>query len=1157
MENRKTEVLIAGAGISGIRTALDLAETGHRVTMIDKAPHMGGVISRLDHQFPTDRCGMCKMLPLLDRDAASRECLRKGLFHKNLEILLHTEIISIEGEPGAFRVKLMEKDGWVDPGLCMGCGICEQVCPVSVPDAFNQGLSERRAIYLPSPHTAGNPYMVDTVHCTRCGECVSVCPANAIRIGDDQRKDFRILVVDDELIVRDSIREWLSGEAGYTTDMAESGHKALEMAEKDTYHLALIDIKMPGMDGVETLKGLKEIQPDMEVLMITAYATVETAVEAMKLGARDYLMKPFDPDDLISRAGEVYTESLTPVQTEIEAGAIVLSCGVDFYTPREGKNPFGYGVYPDVVTGLEFERMISGTGPANGRPMRLSDGKPVQRIAWIQCVGSRDLQNNADFCSNVCCMYAIKEASLAKNKLGHDVETVIFYMDMRTFGKSYERYLGNAEDLGVKMVRTRVHSLCPEKTGEGENRLKLASVRMSGEWVEDLFDLVVLPVGMRPAKDIGPVMELEGVETNSWGFPLSLEFKPSETGNPGVFLSGSVSGLKDIRDSVIHAGSAALSVSGFLRTSPMQTPEEEGPETGKTLPMRDVSMEMPKIQVFLCTCSNALAPYPEMIRSHPGIRFDPAVMDIRETDALCRDEGIRMAEKAILEKSPNRVIIAGCRPMICKQASVKLLARLQNATGLSSGLMEMVDIRTSALPEIGEEGKPKNPDTRAAGMEMIRILSTAIAGMKRVNPLPAESTPVFSGALVIGGGISGMTAALCLADHGHPVSLVEKTGFLGGNLNWIRNTLEGQDTRTFLEETRDAVQRHPNITIHMETRVSAAVGEAGRFFTSLQDTQGKVTSIQHGILILATGGKEARTTLYGHGKFPKVFTQKEFALGVEKGDIQPKHLVSVVMIQCVGQREEPRNFCSRICCMTTLKNALFLKENNPDINVFVLYKDMMAYGFAEAYYTKAREKGVIFIQYSSKNRPGVSRDGQTLHVDAFEPVLGKPVIIEADMVVLATGIQSRIPGFVTDSLGCGVDSFGFFLEADDKWRPLDSMKEGVFSCGLCLAPSSITEAVASAKGAAMRGLRILERKTLPGSRITASVHTSLCALCEKCIETCPCHARILDPEREMVVVNPALCQGCGACASVCPNFASFLEGFLPDQVMDMIDAALL
>ena len=377
MKQKIGKALVVGAGIAGIRSALDLAETGYQVTLIDRAQHIGGILSRLDYQFPTDRCGMCKMLPLVDRDASSQFCLRKGLFHENIELLLSTELSSIEGEAGSYRAVLRQEPNLVNTALCIGCGECAKVCPVEVPDDFNTGFTTRKAIYLPVPHNIPNTYTIDLNACTSCGECVNVCPTGAIDLLMEARKQFRILVVDDELIVRDSLKEWLVEEK-FSVDMAASGQEALDLLAENPYRLMLLDIKMPGMDGVEVLKRAKDAQPDLTVVMMTAYATVETAVEAMKIGALDYLIKPFDPEALIPKIVNIYNEIEVSEGKEIEVGAVVLSCGVDYFDPTKGTNTYNYKKLNNVVTSIEFERILSGTGPTGGLPMNPVTGKPLK-----------------------------------------------------------------------------------------------------------------------------------------------------------------------------------------------------------------------------------------------------------------------------------------------------------------------------------------------------------------------------------------------------------------------------------------------------------------------------------------------------------------------------------------------------------------------------------------------------------------------------------------------------------------------------------------------------------------------------------------------------------------------------------------------------------
>jgi len=408
-----------------------------------------------------------------------------------------------------------------------------------------------------------------------------------------------------------------------------------------------------------------------------------------------------------------------------------------------------------------------------------------------------------------------------------------------------------------------------------------------------------------------------------------------------------------------------------------------------------------------------------------------------------------------------------------------------------------------------------------------------------------------------------MTAALAVAEHGYEVDLVETGEELGGNLLWLGATIEGHDLRPLLDESRQKIERHPLIHVHRRTQMIGTFGQVGRYVTTVENSEGQAATLAHGVTILATGGREAATELYHHGDSPAVVTQKEFERQLSDQAIDARQLESVVMIQCVGSREEPRNYCSRVCCTAALKHALNLKKQHPGIAVYVLYRDMMTYGFSEAYYTRARAADVVFIQYEPAAKPEVVLEGQAdtggkpLAVKTFDPILNQEVQIDADLVVLATGIVPQLPADLVRGFGADLDRDGFFQEAESKWRPVDSITEGVFACGLSLAPHSVPEAVATAEAAAQRALRILNHEQLPSGKVVASVRHSLCSLCERCIDACPYGARSIDPELEQVTVNPVMCQGCGACAAVCPNSASILEGFTPQQMFDIIDAAMV
>jgi heterodisulfide reductase subunit A len=1135
MKKKIGKALVVGAGISGIRSALDLAETGYGVTLIDRSDHLGGVLSQLDYQFPSNACGMCKMLPMMERDASGQYCLRKGLFHENIEVMLSTELASIEGEPGKFQVTVRTGRSAIDPEKCMGCGECAKVCPVEVPDPFNKGLTRRKAVYLPTPHAIPNPFVIDRAACTLCRECENVCPTGAISLEDPDRKNFRVLVVDDELIVRDSIKEWLV-EAGFGPDMAESGPEALKKLETQEFDLMLLDIKMPEMDGVEVLRRAKEMRPDLTVVMMTAYATVDTAVEAMKIGALDYLVKPFDPEQMIPMVEKIYQDTKKPGAKVIEVGAVVLAGGTDYFNPAEGPNFYGYGRYPNVVTSLEFERILSRSGPSQGRLIRPSDGKDLKKIAWIQCVGSRNTHTGAEYCSSICCMFALKEAMLAKERGGAEIETAIFYMDLRTFGKDFQEYRDQAEADGVRLIRSRPHSLIPNSQTNG---LIMGYADQEGNLLQEEFDMVILSVGAKPSAGVAELCEIVGVEPNEFGFAETLAFAPSGTMADGIYVSGSFTGIKDISQSVIHACSAALAASRKIHSSGGGL----APEAQSSEPNRDVSREPTRTLAVICACGNSLNKGLSSEDLKTLLTDDPAVDRALVVDHLCTAAGWDNLEEEAARLQPNRIVIGACLPYVYNRKIRELADRI----GLPHGLIDVVDIRTPA----------SGIDDPEQALRLIHSdMSMAMARIRRAPALLPDGLPVIARALVIGGGIAGMKAALALADHGFPVDLVEKNHPLGGNLNWLATTLEGHSPQELLDETIAAVENHPLIQVRLSTHVVEADGQVGQFHTVIENESGLRETIDHGVTILATGGQEAVTDQYGFEQSDRVITQKEMEQKLAAEEINPSELSTVVMIQCVGSREGDRNYCSRICCPGTLKHASTLMDQNPDLSCWVLYRDMMCPGFSEAAFTKARSKGVKFVPYVKDLKPSVDLTGKTPEVRVFDPVLGRELQIQADLVVLATGINPEQTMPQPKWYGAEIDKHGFFKEAESKWRPVDGAREGVYACGIALAPGTINESIASAEAAAMRALRILNRETLPVDHITAVVRHALCSLCERCVELCPYGARSVDWETSKIVVNPAMCQGCGDCAAVCPNSAAVLSGFEDQRMFETIDAAL-
>ncbi|MFW6243633.1 MAG: 4Fe-4S binding protein, partial [Desulfovibrionales bacterium] len=493
------DALVVGAGIGGIRSALDLAVAGQKVALVDKRPSIGGILTQLDYQFPTDHCGMCKMLPLTERDSSSQFCMRKGLFHKNIDIYLSSELVGLEGDPGSFRAELKQHSSFVDPTKCIGCGLCAEVCPVELPSEFNAGLTTRSAIYLPVPHAIPNSFTVDLDNCQRCWKCFEECPNDAIDFMFDERLDFHILVADPSPATFEDFSEWLKRQ-NFPLHSTTTGNETIDrLAGSQDDRLLFLDLDLadPGADRV-LLRSL-ELRPDLTVILLARPEQREQAEELLQQGAREVLYKPVDAKSFVPWLDKLYMRLVSDKTLEFDIGAVILAAGFECYDPSEMQDVLGYGVHPAVVTSLEFERMCSSSGPSRAKLER-SDGTPVKKIAWLQCVGSRDLKKNADFCSSFCCMISIKEALLAQKITKGEAETTIFYMDMRTFGRDFQRYRDQAESSGgVRFVNSRIHSATP---GENPAQVCIEYLDHENQRVQEEFDMLVLGVGARPPKSM-------------------------------------------------------------------------------------------------------------------------------------------------------------------------------------------------------------------------------------------------------------------------------------------------------------------------------------------------------------------------------------------------------------------------------------------------------------------------------------------------------------------------------------------------------------------------------------------------------------------------------------------------------------------------------
>ena len=831
---------------------------------------------------------------------------------------------------------------------------------------------------------------------------------------------------------------------------------------------------------------------------------------------------------------------MEPVEKTVEVGAIVLAPGFEAFDPTT-YDTYNYSTHPNVVTSMEFERVLSASGPFEGHLVRPSDHTEPKKIAWLQCVGSRDI-NRCDhaYCSAVCCMYSIKEAVIAKEHSHHELDAAIFYMDMRTYGKDFEKYYDRAKnESGVRFIRSRIHSVDP---AEGDN-LTLSYATESGEVKQETFDMVVLSVGLAPNKDIVQLAEKLDVELNGHQYAATTSFEPVSTSRDGVYLCGVFQGPKDIPQSVMEASAAAADAGQALS-------EARGTMTRtKELPLeKDFTGEEPRIGVFVCNCGINIGGVADVPAVREYAKTLPHVVHVEDNLFTCSQDTQDKMKEVINEMVINRVVVASCSP----RTHEPLFQETIRDAGLNKFLFEMANIRDQNTWV--HMNDPEKATEKAK--DLVRM---AVAKAALIEPLQQISLGVNRSALVIGGGVAGMEAALGVADQGCQTYLVEKTGELGGVARRLRSTWKGENVAPYLDKLIQKVQNHPLLNVYMETRVKNTSGIIGNFTTNIEPVNGDGSPVEiaHGTTIIATGGQEHRPQQYLYGEHPDILTHLELDEATTKGDPRISKANTAVFIQCVGSRIPERPYCSRTCCTHTLENALTLKKMNPGMNIYVLYRDLRSYGFREDLYREARTNGVTFIRYDLEDLPEVSiNDQKEISLTVVDHVLGRPIRILPDLLILATAIVPNENKELFELFKVPVNDEGFLIEAHMKLKPVDFASEGLFMAGLAHYPKPIDESIAQAKAAVARSMTILGKETILVGGIVAEVSPEKCAVCVTCVRTCPYGAPRIGDEGH-AVIDPAECRGCGACVAECPGKAITLKHFTDDQIMAKEDALFL
>ena len=817
---------------------------------------------------------------------------------------------------------------------------------------------------------------------------------------------------------------------------------------------------------------------------------------------------------------------MEPEEIEIDVGSVILAPGFSTFDP-ESKKEYGYGRYPNVITSIEFERILNASGPFGGHIQRLSDHKEPKKIAFLQCVGSRDEKSN-QYCSGVCCMYSIKEAMIAKEHM-KDLETHIFSIDIRAFGKGFDEYYVRARDeSGVKFTRSRISHV--EEDPISKNLI--IDYMEDGGLKSEEFDMIVLAVGMEPPEDVTKLSEQLGIRLNKYKFCESNTLHPMETSRSGIFVCGAFSGPKDIPESVAQASGAAAKASSIISN------ERDALVTIKEFPPEmDVGGTTPRIGVFVCHCGTNIGGVVDVPSVAEYAKRLPYVVHTEDNLYTCSQDANEHINDMIREHDLNRVVVASCSP----RTHEPLFQNTIKEAGLNPYLFEMVNIRDHCSWVHMHE--PEKATQKSKDLTRMAVAKAAL-----LEPLETSSVEPIPSTLVIGGGLAGLTAAVEMSKQGFDVDLVERTEMLGGHLLNVSDTLSGEKPGELLVSLVRQIEEEPRIRVHTGVKLVQLDGYVGRFQSILSDG----TEIQHGTVIVATGGNEYKPTEYPHDTEPNILTQLELDERMLDPDFKPE---SAVFINCVGSRNETNPRCSRICCSTAIKNALKLIERNPDAKVYVLFKDIRTFGLKEEYYNKALEKGIHFIRFGESEMPHLSSVEEGLEVRFHDLILGRDLTLRSEIVILGTAIvPDETNRDLAKILKVPIDKDGFFMEAHVKLRPLDFATDGIFVCGLAQSPKFMDETISQAYGAVSRACTILSKKRIEAGGMVSTVTEKLCGGCGTCEEVCPYGAITVDLDELKASSNDILCKGCGSCASACPECAITMKNFTNKQLLAQIAA---